>query len=85
MVAKCVDIYSSISDLLEDITEFIPIFRLWANSETKLADPLTAMADSLDTNSSALKKLVQNIVYLNEVPQTPSHHKLTHKFHRGRV
>ncbi|KXJ19222.1 sorting nexin-7 [Exaiptasia diaphana] len=46
-------------DLLEDITEFIPIFRLWANSESKLADPLTAMADALEKNSSSLKTLLR--------------------------
>ncbi|XP_031564851.1 sorting nexin-30-like [Actinia tenebrosa] len=46
-------------DLLEDVIEFIPIFRLWANSETKLADPLTGMADALDKNCSALKKLLR--------------------------
>ncbi|XP_032219689.2 sorting nexin-7-like [Nematostella vectensis] len=46
-------------DLLEHYLEFIPIFRLWANSETKLASPLNAMADALETNVAALKKLLK--------------------------
>ncbi|EDO46895.1 predicted protein, partial [Nematostella vectensis] len=45
--------------LLEHYLEFIPIFRLWANSETKLASPLNAMADALDMNVAALKKLLK--------------------------
>ena len=39
--------------------EYIPIFNLWADAESKLADPLHAMADAFDKNSSALKTLVR--------------------------
>ena len=39
--------------------EYIPIFNLWADAESKLADPLHAMANAFDKNSSALKTLVR--------------------------
>ena len=48
-----------ISDLLEVYKEYIPIFNLWADAESKLADPLHAMANAFDKNSSALKTLVR--------------------------
>lgn len=48
-----------IADLLEVYKEYIPIFNLWADAESKLADPLHAMASAFDKNSSALKTLVR--------------------------
>ena len=51
--------YNIISDLLEVYKEYIPIFNLWADAESKLADPLHAMANAFDKNSSALKTLVR--------------------------
>lgn len=46
------------TDLLEVYTEYIPIFNLWADAESKLVDPLHAMANAFDKNSSSLKMLV---------------------------
>lgn len=48
-----------IVDLLEIYKEYIPIFNLWADAETKLVDPLHAMANAFDSNSSSLKSLVR--------------------------
>ena len=48
-----------ITDLLEVYKEYVPIFNLWADAESKLADPLHAMANAFDKNSSALKTLVR--------------------------
>ena len=47
------------ADLLEVYQEYIPIFNLWADAESKLADPLHAMANAFDKNSSSLKTLVR--------------------------
>jgi len=49
--------------LLEDFQEYVSAFRLWANSESKLTDPLTAVAKSLDMNIENLK----NILRIHEV------------------
>ncbi|KAL9951521.1 hypothetical protein ACROYT_G044196 [Oculina patagonica] len=46
-------------DLLEVYKEYIPIFNLWADAESKLADPLHAMANAFDKNSSSLKTLLK--------------------------
>ncbi|KAK2555025.1 Sorting nexin-30 [Acropora cervicornis] len=46
-------------DLLEIYKEYIPIFNLWADAETKLVDPLHAMANAFDSNSSSLKSLLK--------------------------
>lgn len=46
-------------DLLEVYTEYIPIFNLWADAESKLVDPLHAMANAFDKNSSSLKTLLK--------------------------
>ena len=48
-----------IADLHEVYQEYIPIFNLWADAESKLADPLHAMANAFDKNSSSLKTLVR--------------------------
>lgn len=50
-------IFFLITDLLEVYKEYIPIFNLWADAESKLADPLHAMASAFDKNTSALKSL----------------------------
>ena len=44
--------------LLEDSTEYGSAFRLWANSESKLADTLNSVSTSLDKNCEHLKSLV---------------------------
>ncbi|KAJ7356164.1 Sorting nexin-30 [Desmophyllum pertusum] len=46
-------------DLLEVYKEYIPIFNLWADAESKLAEPLHAMASAFDKNSSSLKTLLK--------------------------
>lgn len=55
-------IFDFVADLLEVYKEYIPIFNLWADAESKLADPLHAMASAFDKNSSSLKTLVR--IYL---------------------
>lgn len=46
-------------DLLENYKDCIPVFRLWSNSEIKLADSLDEMANAMEKNNEALVKLVQ--------------------------
>lgn len=45
-------------DLLDDTGEYGSAFRLWANSETKLADTLNGLSRSLDKNIESLRDLV---------------------------
>lgn len=44
--------------LLEDSAEYGSAFRLWANSESKLADTLNSISESVDKGCDNLKSIV---------------------------
>ena len=44
--------------LLDDYAEYASAFRLWSNSETKLAETLNTLSDSLDKQSNNLKTML---------------------------
>lgn len=45
--------------MLEDYAEYATAFRLWANSETKLAETLNAVSQGIDNQSKNLKLLLR--------------------------
>lgn len=45
--------------LLDDYAEYGSGFRLWANSESRLADTLSGVANSLDKSSESLKNILR--------------------------
>ncbi|EDV22173.1 uncharacterized protein TRIADDRAFT_29364 [Trichoplax adhaerens] len=48
------------SDLMDQQSEYAPVFLNWANSEHRLADSLTALSKCVDKNNKALKELVES-------------------------
>lgn len=45
--------------LIDDFSEYGSAFKLWSNSETKLADTLTALSKGLDNNITSLKSMLR--------------------------